>query len=157
MAKKTTGAAPPRGARVDRGVLTGLIGFHLRLAQIAVSRDFATTLDTLDVTPGIFAVLVLIDTNAGLKQTELANAVGLDRSSMVAVIDNLERRGLVRRLAVATDRRANALRLTAAGKDLLKKAKRLVAAHEARLAENLAAGERVALVAMLDRIFPEQR
>ena len=157
MAKKTTSAAPPRGARVDRGVLTGLIGFHLRLAQIAVFRDFATTLDTLDVTPGIFAVLVLIDTNAGLKQTELANAVGLDRSSMVAVIDNLERRGLVRRLAVATDRRANALRLTAAGKDLLKKAKRLVAAHEARLAENLAAGERVALVAMLDRIFPEQR
>lgn len=157
MAKKTTGAATPRGARVDRGVLTGLIGFHLRLAQIAVFRDFATTLATLDVTPGIFAVLVLIDTNAGLKQTELANAVGLDRSSMVAVIDNLERRGLVRRLAVATDRRANALRLTAAGKDLLKKAKRLVAAHEARLAENLAAGERVALVAMLDRIFPEQR
>jgi len=156
MAKKAIGAGP-RGTRVDRGVLTGLIGFHLRLAQIAVFRDFATTLGALDVTPGIFAVLVLIDSNADMKQTELANAVGLDRSSMVAVIDNLERRGLVRRLTVATDRRANALHLTTAGSALLKKAKRLVAAHETRLAENLAAGERVALVAMLDRIFPGQR
>ena len=150
-------AAGPRGSPVDRGVLTGLIGFHLRLAQIAVFRDFATTLGALDVTPGVFAVLVLIDSNAGLKQTELANAVGLDRSSMVPVIDNLERRGLVRRLAVATDRRVNALRLTAEGTALLKMAKRLVTAHEARLAENLGAGERVALVSMLDRIFPDQR
>jgi len=156
MGKKVI-AAGPRGSPVDRGVLTGLIGFHLRLAQIAVFRDFATTLGALDVTPGVFAVLVLIESNTGLKQTELANAVGLDRSSMVPVIDNLERRGLVRRHAAATDRRANALRLTTAGGALLKKAKRLVAAHETRLAENLGAGERVALVAMLDRIFPDQR
>lgn len=147
----------PGGGLVDRGVLTGLIGFHLRLAQIAVFRDFAATLGALDLTPGVFAVLVLIEANAGLKQTELANAVGLDRSSMVPVIDNLERRGLVRRLAVASDRRANALRLTTAGTALLRKAKRLVASHEARLAANLAPGERVALVAMLDRIFPDQR
>ena len=156
MGKKVL-AAKPRGSPVDRGVLTGLIGFHLRLAQIAVFRDFATTLGALDLAPGVFAVLVLIESNTGLKQTELANAVGLDRSSMVPVIDNLERRGLVRRHAVATDRRANALRLTTAGSALLKKAKRLVAAHETRLAENLAVGERVALVAMLDRIFPDQR
>jgi DNA-binding MarR family transcriptional regulator len=147
----------PKETLVDRGVLTGLIGFHLRLAQIAVFRDFATTLVELDVTPGVFAVLVLIEANDGLKQTELANAVGLDRSSMVPVIDNLERRGLVQRQSVVTDRRANALRLTAAGTALLKKAKRLVATHETRLAENLASGERVALVAMLDRIFPDQR
>ena len=157
MGKGTAIATGARASLVDRGLLTGLIGFHLRLAQIAVFRDFATSLGALDLTPGIFAVLVLIETNTGLKQTELANAVGLDRSSMVPVIDNLERRGLVRRQAVATDRRANALRLTAAGTALLRKAKRLVAAHEARLAQHLAAGERVALVAMLDRIFPEQR
>ena len=157
MGRKKAIVAGAHGSAVDRGLLTGLIGFHLRLAQIAVFRDFAATLGVLDLTPGIFAVLVLIEANTGLKQTELANAVGLDRSSMVPVIDNLERRGLVRRQAVATDRRANALRLTAAGSALLKKAKRLVAAHEARLAENLAAGERVALVAMLDRIFPDQR
>jgi DNA-binding MarR family transcriptional regulator len=156
MARRET-VAGRAAAPIDRGVLTGLIGFHLRLAQIAVFRDFAATTGELDITPGLFAVLVLIESNPGLKQTELANAVGLDRSSIVAVIDNLERRGLVLRRAVATDRRSNALRLTAAGATLLKKLKRLVAAHETRLAENLAAGERVALVAMLDRIFPQLR
>jgi DNA-binding MarR family transcriptional regulator len=156
MAKQET-TAGRTVTPIDRGVLTGLIGFHLRLAQIAVFRDFAATTGELDITPGLFAVLVLIESNPALKQTELAKAVGLDRSSIVAVIDNLERRGLVLRSAVATDRRSNALRLTAAGARLLRKLKRLVAAHESRLAANLAAGERVALVAMLDRIFPQLR
>ena len=150
-------AAGREGAPIDRGMLTGLIGFHLRLAQIAVFRDFAATTGELDITPGLFAVLVLIESNPGLKQTELARAVGLDRSSIVAVIDNLERRGLVVRRPVATDRRSNALRLTREGATLLRKVKRLVTAHEARLAATLAPGERVALVAMLDRIFPALR
>ena len=129
MEKKET-AAGRAVAPIDRGMLTGLIGFHLRLAQIAVFRDFAATTGELDITPGLFAVLVLIESNPGLKQTELARAVGLDRSSIVAVIDNLERRRLVLRRAVATDRRSNALRLTPAGTALLRKLKRLVTAHE---------------------------
>jgi len=156
MEKKELAAGRGR-VPIDRGMLTGLIGFHLRLAQIAVFRDFAATTGELDITPGLFAVLVLIESNPGLKQTDLARAVGLDRSSIVAVIDNLERRLLVLRRAVATDRRSNALRLTPAGMALLRKLKRLVTAHETRLAANLAAGERVALVAMLDRIFPALR
>jgi DNA-binding MarR family transcriptional regulator len=146
-------AAPP----LDHGVLTGLVGFHLRLAQIAVFRDFAATMGSLDISPGLFAVLVLIDGNPGLKQTELANGVHLDRSTVVSVIDNLERRGLVERHAVANDRRSHGLRLTATGALLLKQLKRRVAAHEKRLARGLDAGERSTLVALLQRIFPEHR
>jgi DNA-binding MarR family transcriptional regulator len=142
---------------VDHGMLTGLVGFHLRHAQIAVFRDFAATIGTLDITPGLFAVLVLIDCNSGLKQTELARAVHLDRSTVVSVIDSLERRGLVTRRTVAHDRRSNALELTAAGAALLKTLKRRVAAHEKRLARDLNAREREMLTSLLQRIFPEHR
>jgi DNA-binding MarR family transcriptional regulator len=142
---------------VEHGILTGLVGFHLRQAQIAVFRDFAATMGPLGVSPGLFAVLVLIESNSGLKQSELAKAVHLDRSTVVAVVDNLERRGLVERRAVANDRRSNALRLTAAGVTLLRKLKRRVAGHERRLARDLDAAERATLVALLQRIFPEHR
>ena len=145
------------GRDIEYGILTGLVGFHLRQAQIAVFRDFAATMGPFDISPGLFAVLVLIDGNSGLKQSELAKAVHLDRSTVVSVIDNLERRGLVERHAVANDRRSNALRLTGAGAALLRKLKVLVAKHERRLARGLDAGERATLVALLRRIFPEQR
>jgi len=113
----------------EQGVLPSLLGFHLRQAQIAVFRDFAETMGALDISPGLFAVLVLIESNPGMKQSELAKAVQLDRSTVVSVLDNLERRGLVARDAVANDRRANALRLTVEGAALLRKLKRRVVAH----------------------------
>jgi DNA-binding MarR family transcriptional regulator len=142
---------------IDHGLLTDLVGFHLRHAQIAVFRDFAATIGTLDITPGLFAVLVLIECNPGLKQTELAKAVDLDRSTVVSVVDSLERRGLVTRRAVAHDRRSNALELTPAGATLLRTLKRRVAAHEKRLARDLNARERATLTALLQRILPEHR
>jgi DNA-binding MarR family transcriptional regulator len=146
-----------RADGLDYGVLTRLVGFHLREAQIAVFRDFAAILGPLEVSPVIFAVLVLIDGNPGAKQTEIARAVRLDRSSMVSVLDNLERRGLVERRAVENDRRSNALALTAAGAALLRQAKRLVASHERRLARDLEPAERRRLVMLLGRVFPDCR
>jgi DNA-binding MarR family transcriptional regulator len=142
---------------LDHGILTDLVGFHLRQAQIAVFRDFAATMGALDITPGLFAVLVLIESNPGLKQTQLAKAVHLDRSTVVSVVDSLERRGLVRRRTVAHDRRSNALELTAAGCALLRTLKRRVTAHERRLAGGLSARERTLLTALLGQIFPEHR
>jgi DNA-binding MarR family transcriptional regulator len=145
------------GQAIDHGVLTGLVGFHLRQAQIAVFRDFVESMGPLEMTPGLFAVLVLIEANPGLKQSDLARAVHLDRSTVVSVVDNLERRRLVERRAAANDRRSNALRLTSAGAALLRRLKRRVAQHEKRLTRELDARERGTLVTLLGRIFPEHR
>ena len=59
---------------IDLGMLPDLVGYHLRLAQIAIFRDFRKALGDFDITPGLFGVLVLIEENAGMKQTELARA-----------------------------------------------------------------------------------
>jgi DNA-binding MarR family transcriptional regulator len=150
--------SPAEAAReIAPGLLTGLVGFHLRQAQIAVFRDFVESMGPLGMTPGLFAVLVLIEANPGLKQSELARAVHLDRSTVVSVVDNLERRRLVERRAAANDRRSNALSLTSTGAVLLRRLKQRVARHEKRLTRALDPGERATLVALLGRIFPEHR
>jgi DNA-binding MarR family transcriptional regulator len=145
------------GDGIDRGLLTGLVGFHLRQAQIAVFRDFVESMRPLDMTPGLFAVLVLVEANPGVKQSDLARAVHLDRSTVVSVLDNLERRGLVARHAATHDRRSNALRLTTTGSALLRRLKQRVARHEKRLTHGFDERERATLVTLLGRIFPEHR
>jgi DNA-binding MarR family transcriptional regulator len=151
------GQRPDKSAdsRLELGPLPGLVGYQLRLAQIALFRDFAESLGEFDITPGLFGVLVTIESTPDLKQQELARATQLDRSTVVSVIDGLERRGLVERRAVANDRRSNALRLTADGVTLLKKLKRRVAEHEKRLP--LTDDERRTLIELLQKIFPEHR
>lgn len=137
------------------GLLPGLIGYQLRLAQRAIFADFAESVGTNTVSPGLFGILVIVEANAGLTQQALANAAHLDRSTMVTVLDKLEDRGLVERRAA--DRRSNGLYLTSAGNTLLRGLKRKVAQHERRVVKNLSVRERQQLVELLQRILPERR
>jgi DNA-binding MarR family transcriptional regulator len=146
-----------RRTDLDYGVLPGLIGYQLRMAQIALFKDFAQGPGAEDVTPGLFGVLVVIEANPDLKQSDLARATRLDRSTVVTVIDNLEKRRLVERRVALHDRRSNAIRLTEAGVALLRKLKRQVAQHEKRLMQNFTTAERDQLVALLQKVFPEHR
>ncbi len=154
---RTASASPAPADGIDFGILPGLIGYQLRLAQIAIFRDFVAALADFEVTPTVFGSLVLIEANPGLKQTELARGMNLDRSTVVSVIDKLQARGLVVRRKASDDRRSNALALTKRGAALLAELKPLVSAHERRLVENLDAEERAVLVRCLQRIFPDQR
>lgn len=134
------------------GVLPGLIGYNIRRAQVAVFADFADSLKEVDITPGQFGVLVLISENSGLNQTRLGNGLGVDRSTVVAVIDRLQERGLVVRTPAPGDRRSYALQLSQAGHDLLAQAKKLVAAHEDRISEPLSEKERETLRTLLAKL-----
>lgn len=111
----------------------------------------------LEVSPGLFGMLVVIEANPGLKQSQLAKAAHLDRSSLVPALDKLEARGLVTRRASEHDRRVNGLWLTEAGSAMLKKVKQRVARHEQRLVQGLSSSERAQLAALLARILPEKR
>ncbi|MEO8039822.1 MAG: MarR family transcriptional regulator [Betaproteobacteria bacterium] len=138
-------------------MLPGLVGYHVRLAQMAIFADFEHTLGELELSPGLFGLLVIVEANPALKQTQLAAAARLDRSTLVPALDKLEHRGLVERRAAPADRRSNGLFLTPAGATLLVAAKRAVRRHESRLVRGLGVGERAKLIALLSQIFPEYR
>lgn len=147
----------PRRDSIDYGLLPELLGYQVRQAQIAIFRDFTASLADHGMTPTLFGSLVLIEANPGLKQTDLARALQLDRSTVVTVIDTLESRGLVARRRAVDDRRSNAVTLTARGASTLAELKPRVAAHEARLVQELSPAERATLAATLGRIFPDRR
>lgn len=133
------------------GVLPRLIGYRLRLAQQAVFTDFAESVQGLS--PGRLGILLLIDANPGLTQSRLAEAVRRDRSTMVAVLDELETRGLIARRR-GEDRRTNGLWLTRSGRSFLAGAMRRVKAHERRVAARLTTNERRQLFALLEKLNP---
>jgi DNA-binding MarR family transcriptional regulator len=136
----------------DFGLLPDILGYHLRRAQAAVFQDFAATMNGANVTPGQFGVLALIEANAGLSQTRLAEILGIDRSTLVAVIDKLEAQGLVERAARPNDRRSHALKLSREGQSRFETLAKLVKKHEARIARQLSARDRRTLIELLQRI-----
>jgi DNA-binding MarR family transcriptional regulator len=131
------------------GALPQLLGYRLRRAQQAVFRDFAASVHGLS--PGRVGLLITIEANPGMTQSRLAEMVGRDRSTMGGVLDELEAKALIERRRGA-DRRTNGLWLTRAGRALLGRAVREIAAHERRIAARLNAAERKQLLDLLGRI-----
>ena len=134
---------------LDAGALPQLLGYRLRLAQQAVFRDFAASVQGLS--PGRVGLLIYIDANPGVTQSRVAEAAQRDRSTMVGVLDQLESRALVERRR-GKDRRTNGLWLTRAGRSLLARALRGIARHEKRIAARLSVSERRQLLDLLGRI-----
>lgn len=147
---ETAKAEPARP--VDLGLLPDLIGFHLRKAQLAVFQDFARAVGAGELTPAQFASLVVIERNPGLSQTGLGQTLSIDRSTLVAIIDRLESRGLVERGDSPRDRRSYALHISNAGRTLLNDLTARVRAHEVHIAGDLDAAEKATLVSLLSRI-----
>jgi len=131
------------------GILPSLLGYRLRRAQQAVFRDFASSIPELS--PGRVGILLLLEANPGVTQSRLAQAVSLERSTMVGVVDVLESRGLIERRRGA-DRRTNGLWLTDPGRELVARLKRRIQLHERRVAARLSAEERAQLLALLEKL-----
>jgi DNA-binding MarR family transcriptional regulator len=139
---------------LDRGLLPSLLGYALRRSQSAVFADFAATFTRAGeaLTPGEFGLLVLVERNAGMSQMALARALGIDRSTLVPILNRLQGRGFLVRRASPTDGRTHALVLTPAGAKALARFSRLVIAHEKRIASGLSADETRILIDLLDKV-----
>ncbi|MGE4079970.1 MAG: MarR family winged helix-turn-helix transcriptional regulator [Reyranella sp.] len=150
---KHSNGAHARG--LDRGLLPSLLGYVIRRTQSAVFEDFAATFQKAGeaLSPGEFGLLVLVDRNAGLSQTTLARALGIDRSTLVPILDRLQSRDLLVRRRSPTDGRTHALALTAQGRKALTRFTRLVATHEKRIASGLSASEMQVLIGLLDKVY----
>lgn len=112
------------------GPLANYIGFHLRRAQTASFQAVARRIGQADFTPGLYALLTLIEQNPGITQTALSRADGRDKSSLTPALSGLQKRGLIRRERIAGDKRSYALHLTPAGSAAASALHRHAQAHD---------------------------
>ncbi|MET9495689.1 MarR family winged helix-turn-helix transcriptional regulator [Streptomyces sp. NPDC006552] len=104
-------------------LLTHRLGFLVKHAYLRLSGMLGEALAPYDVHPKELGVLSVIAADgAERSQNELATAIGLDRTTMVAVIDALQGKGLVERRRSARDRRRNVVTLTETGATCLREA-----------------------------------
>lgn len=132
--------------------LDELFGYHLKRAVNVLQLDLKHTLKPFDLRMLTYTALVLIVDNPGLRQSQLAEAMDVERPNMVVIIDALESRELIIRDRVPTDRRAYALNATLAGRRLCEKATAAVKAHEERLLHQLSPETRQTVIAALKLI-----
>jgi DNA-binding MarR family transcriptional regulator len=134
------------------GRLEGLLGYQLRRAQLRAFGAFAEVTAETSLSPMLFGVLATVADRPGEGQREVACALGADPSTIVRLVDQLEARGLLRRVTHAADRRTTVPTLTDAGRELLARATPLVTASDERFAAALDGDERVQLLSLLRRL-----
>src|SRR5689334_22960904 len=100
------------GQPLPRDRAPSSLAFLLSQVGIHASRRFAERLAAIDLQPPLFRVLNLVDAAEGPSQQAIAEAIKAPPSRMVAIVDELEQRGLIERRPKRDDRRVHALYLT---------------------------------------------
>ena len=145
-------ASGDAGGQIDFDELPGYVGYQVRRAQARIFAEFEATLGDFEFTPGSFGVLTLIRANPGVTQVALAAAFGVDKSTMSPVIVRLEKRGLVRREVLASDRRCHALFFGPSAEAVFLAARAKFRALEAGVAARLSKAEQRELGRLLAKL-----
>ena len=137
---------------LDLDCLPTLLGFNIRRAQIALWRDFNRNVAEGDVRPGVFSALLLAHANPGIAQIEIGNQLGIDKASVVTLIDRMEDAGWVVRKRSTDDRRRQGIFLTPAGTRTCRSLRKEMIDHERKFVSRYTDQELRTLIALLRRL-----
>jgi DNA-binding MarR family transcriptional regulator len=140
------------GIHISDASLREFTGYNMKRAFIILQADVTRTLEPFGLRMVTYSALSMIGDNPGLSQSQLAGALAIERPNLVVIVDELERRGLISRDRVPTDRRTYALRLTDEGARLLAQASEAVRAHDAKMTAGVTPEEAEVLIAALRKI-----
>ncbi|MFO1087827.1 MAG: MarR family transcriptional regulator [Reyranellaceae bacterium] len=137
---------------MDFGPLGDSVGYLMRRAQLTIFQRFFKLFAQVGIRPAEYAALTVIERNPGLSQTRLADALGLKKTNLVALIDAFEDRGLARRRPTENDRRSHALYLTPKGIALIARLHRMDARLDRSISALVRPDERQRLCEILRQI-----
>jgi len=143
---------PVLGGDEDIGAIDDILGFHIRLAHGAVYRHFMETFADLGLTQKQVSVLWLVDDHPEIAQADIGRRLQIDRATVMAIVNRLQKRGFIERGASKSDKRRQTLHLTQAGHEALVGARACILAHEDWLKSRFSASEVKTLVKLLKRI-----
>lgn len=127
-------------------VLRQFSGYIIKRAFNVIQADLNSTLKPLGLRMTSYSVLSVIASTAGLRQSQLADALSIERPNVVQLIDELEVAGWITRNRDPSDRRAWVLTSTQAGRDLFRRATIAVQDHDARLTAGISDTQRQVLI-----------
>jgi MarR family transcriptional regulator, transcriptional regulator for hemolysin len=131
------------------------LSWLLSTVSHSLATELTAALEDVSVTPRGYCVL-----NTAMQgeftQTALAQAVGLDKTTMVVTIDALERAGLVERRTSSTDRRARVIAITEAGRAKVAEGEEIVERIQADVLSTLSPESRTAFVDALRQLAAER-
>jgi DNA-binding MarR family transcriptional regulator len=126
----------------DHGAVNAYTGFLLRRVSSASFNAFSEIVGAHGLHPMHFGMLTMIDAEEPISQQELCHRTGIDPSTMVARMDVLDEHGLVERARCEEDRRHYDIRLSPAGRELLKELRKQAKEHGERFFAPLTRSER---------------
>jgi DNA-binding MarR family transcriptional regulator len=127
-----------------------------RLTRMMIEAE-TPVLRAHDVEMWDYAVLSALEAGAAPTQSELAAAVGRDKTRLIPILDRLEARGLLRRTPDPADRRNRVVALTDDGRDLVRSCRAGIRGVEAEVLAAIDPEERAVFVAVLDRLADTAR
>jgi DNA-binding MarR family transcriptional regulator len=154
-ASQADAATPPVEADngIDSSYLESLLGYNARRAALAVIGVFLQRMAPFGLRPVDFSVLTLIAHNPGVTSRQLCAALDILPPNLVGMIKSLDKRGLIERRPHPTDRRAQGLHLSPAGKKLQKSAQTTATRLETDVASRLSAEELDTLKSLLRKVY----
>jgi DNA-binding MarR family transcriptional regulator len=132
--------------------LTRHTGFLISRMGMVAQKRFAERIHSLGLTTRMWGALNVLEAEGAITQHALCQCVGMDPSSMVSTIDELEANGLVERRRHPSDRRAHALHVTEQGRQTLARGRELAKRAQDDLLAPLNAEERRQLHELLLRL-----
>jgi DNA-binding MarR family transcriptional regulator len=129
------------------------LGYLLKHANLRFGQLTTTALAPLGLAPREWAALNCLDEQHGLSQREVAQLLGVDRTTMVALVDELQTKDLVERRPQPGDRRKNIVRLTRKGRDLMRRGARVIDECEQRFLSALSEADAERLKKALDAVI----
>jgi DNA-binding MarR family transcriptional regulator len=132
---------------------TGELGFLVSGVRTAIWTAIEKELQPLDITTAQFVVFNSIARSGGRTIGELCRVIGYDSGAMTRLLDRIEKKGLIRRVANPDDRRSFLIELTEQSAALVPKARRKVLAVFATLLQGFSDREATALKASLEKIL----
>lgn len=132
------------------GILDGSVGPRVRLLRNVLSARSISASAPYGLPTGSLTVLSLMAANPGSSQTALAHRAGINKSALVGIVDELERRGLAARDRSSADRRRNSLSVTDEGRQVMETLFGQVTQQEAALRDALGERDLAHLLRLLD-------
>ncbi len=138
--------ALPERLLTNRAYLLGRLGREAR-------RQFTQIISAWELNSSHYGILLLLEEIGQASQQHLAHVLTIDRANMVALLDVLEKRGLLERTVDPLDRRRHVVKLTTVGREEMRQLRQAGEGLDETFFHGLDQGEQAILHQLLVKLF----